>query len=178
MRHVGVFSFALVLGSMTLLAQSSGRTSSQLAVARVMQPSVNCPVEMWAQRQTGIGQLLGIPTDSNRQTGPVQELRVTFTNSALAQMVGMRITVYGLNSKGQLSPATAAEPSAINKIIDLKLNAGPQSQTSADLLLPGFTSVTFISVDSIRYAGGSKWTPSAAHSCRVIPNPGMLISSR
>jgi hypothetical protein len=185
MRHAGAISFALVLGSMTVLAQTSGRTNSQLAetaqlaVLRAMQPSGSCPVDMQAQRQISV-QSQAVTTGSSRQAGPFQELHVTFTNSTLAQMVGMRLTVYGFNAKGQLSPAqaTASATSTINKTVDLKLTVGPQSQASIDLRLAGFTSVSFINVDSIHYAGGSTWHPSAAHTCRVFPNGMMLISSR
>ena len=180
MKHAGAFSFALVLGSMTLLAQSSGRDSKQPAVARVVPGSLNCPVDMQAQRQVGVGELQKLPLSTDQPAGPAQEIRLTLTNPTFAKIIGVQITAYGLDSKGQLSPAqtAAAESSTINKTVDLKLNVDPKSVAFTDLLLPGFTSVTLINVDSIHYAGGSTWHPSALHTCHVVPNGMMLISSR
>jgi hypothetical protein len=181
MKHAGgAFSFVLILGSMTLLAQSSGRDSKQPAVARVVPGSLNCPVDMQAQRQVGVGELQKLPVRSDQPAGPAQELRLTLTNPTFREIVGVRITAYGLNSKPQLSPAraTAEDSSAIDKSFDLKIKVAPKSETSADLSLPGFTSVTLINVDSIHYAGGSTWAPSALHTCHVVPNAVMLISSR
>lgn len=180
MKHAGAFSFALVLGSMTLLAQNSGRDSKQPAVARVVPGSINCPVDMQAQRQVGVGELQKLPLSTDQPAGPAQEIRLTLTNPTFAKIIGVQITAYGLNSKGQLSPAraTADDSSAINKSFDLKIKVDPESEASVDLSLPGFTSVTLINVDSIHYAGGSTWHPSALHTCHVVPNGMMLISSR
>lgn len=180
MKYAGAFSFALVLGSMTLLAQSSGRENTQATVARVVPSSSNCPVEMQAQRQMGVGDLQKLPLSTDQPAGPAQELHLILTNSTFAKIVGVQITAYGLNSKGQLSPArtAAAESSTIHKTVDLKLNVDPKSEAFTDLLLAGFTSVTVINVDSIHYAGGSTWHPSALHTCQAVPDAVMLISSR
>jgi hypothetical protein len=180
MKHAGAFSFVLVLGSMTLLAQSSGRDSKQPAVARVVQGSVNCPVEMQAQWQFGRKWLQKLPANNNQPAGPGRGIKLTLTNSTFREIVGVRITAYGLNSKPQLSPAraTAEDSSAIDKSFDLKIKVDPKSEASTDLSLPGFTSVTLINVDSIRYAGGSTWRPSTLHTCHVVPDGAILIGSR
>ena len=177
MKHAGAVSLALFLGSMTLLAQSSGRHPTQPAVAPVALPSTSCPIDMQAQRQIGQGTTA---LADNGQQGPAQNLRLTLNNPTFAEIVEVRIIVHGLNSKGRVSLAQSAatESSEITKSIDLKLKVGPKSQASADLVLPAFTSVSVVDVDSVRYAGGSNWRSSAGHACHVFPDAEMLISSR
>lgn len=181
MKLAGAFSLALVLGSMTVLAQNSGRDTRKPAVARVEPGSANCPIEMRAQKQSGLSQLRRVaPGTRPLPPMPAQNLHLTLTNSTFSQIVGVRITAYGLNSKGQLAPArtTTDDSSAIKKTLDLKLKVDPKSDVSTNILLTGFTSITYINVDSIRYAGGSTWAPSSAHTCHVVPDGTMLISSR
>ena len=178
MKLVGLCSIALVLGSMTSLAQVSGRNVSQPAVASAIPGSMNCPVDIRAQK--GPGQLQQVPANGQQTLGPGQNLHLTLTNSTYSQVLGVRVTAYGLNSKGQVTPArTAANASsAMQTTVDLNLKIDPKSVGSADIVLTGFTSVTLLNVDSIRYAGGSTWQPSAQRTCHVVPDATMLISSR
>ncbi|MHB1937693.1 MAG: hypothetical protein ACYCOR_14035 [Acidobacteriaceae bacterium] len=180
MKVARAISIALVLGSMTLLAQSSGRNGKQTVVATVAPGSTNCPMDIRAEKNPGVGQLQKLPAGSAPNSGPSQSLRLTLTNSTFSEIVAVRLTAYGLNSRGQLTPArtTADDSSTIHKTVDLKLKVNPKSNASADIFLAGFTSVTLINVDSIRYANGSTWTPSAAHTCHVVPDAAMLISRR
>ncbi len=112
--------------------------------------------------------------------GPSQNLRLTLDNSTDSEIVAVRVTAYGLNATGQVTPAEATSnpSSAMQKSFDLKLKVDPKSIGSADIVLSGFTSVTFLKIDSIRYAGGSTWQTTAQQTCRVIPDAAMLISSR
>ena len=180
MKLVSLCSIALVLGSMTSLAQGSGRNDSQPAVASVVPGSINCPVDIRAKRGLGAGQMQRGLDDGQQDPGPSQNLHLTLTNSTYSQILGVRVTAYGLNSKGQFTPANAEsnDSSAIEKTVDLKLKVNPKSMGSVDLELTGFTSVTLLNVDSIRYAGGSTWQPTAQRTCHIFPDGTMLISSR
>jgi hypothetical protein len=179
MKLVGLCSIVVLLGSMTSLAQTKVRTPSQPAVATVIPGSTNCPVDMRAQKGLS-GQFLQLPVNGQQTQGPSQNLHLTLTNSTYSEIVGVRVTAYGLNAKGQLTPANVEsnDSSAIEKTVDLKLTVNPKSMGSVDLELTGFTSVTLLSVDSIQYAGGSTWQPSATHTCHIVPDGTMLISSR
>ena len=180
MKLVGLCSIAVVLGSMTLLAQSTARAlPSQPTVAIVMPGSTNCPVDMSAQKGLS-GQFLQVRVNGQQDPGPSQNLQLKLTNSSFSEIVGVRVTAYGLNAKGQVTPANAtiADSSALQKSFDLNLKVNPKSTGSVDLVLTGFTSVMFLSVDSIRYAGGSAWHSTAERTCRVVPNGVMLITSR
>ena len=177
MKLVGLCSIAVVLGSMTSLAQNPARNFT--AVIGVTPGSTNCPVDMRAQKGLS-GQFLQVPVNGQQDSGPSQNLHLTLTNSTYSEIVGVRVTAYGLNANGQLTPAELASSSssAIEKTVDLNLKVDPKSIGSVELVLNGFTAVTYLNVDSIRYAGGSTWQPTAQRTCHVVPNAVMLISSR
>lgn len=180
MKLAGLCSIAVVLGSMTCLAQTSGRKVSQPAVTVAIPGSVNCPVDIDAKRGLGPGQMQQSLDNRKQDSGPSQALHLTLNNSTYSEIVGVRVTAYGLNAKGQLTPANAQsnDSSAMQKSIDLNLKVSPKSTGSVELMLNGFTAVTYINVDSIRYAGGSTWQPTAQHVCHVVPDAAMLIGSR
>jgi hypothetical protein len=180
MKLVALCSIAVVLGSMTSLAQNSGQNLSTIVVAGVVSGSSTCPVDIRAQKGFSAGQFQTVPDKDQQASGPTQPLHLTLNNSTYSKIVGVRVTAYGLNAKGQLTPASAEAntSSAMQKSFDLKLTVDPKSTGSVDLVLSGFTAVTYLNVDSIHYAGGSTWQPSAQHACRVFPNGAMLIGSR
>ncbi len=179
MKLVGLCSIAVVLGSMTSLAQTSGRKVSQPAAATVIPGSTNCPVDMRAQKGLS-GQFLQVPVNGQQTQGASQNLHLTLTNTSYSEIVEVGVTAYGLNANGQITPAETASSnsSAMQKSFDLKLKVDPKSTGSVDLVLTGFTAVTYLNVDSIRYAGGSTWQPTAQRTCRFVPDGTMLISSR
>lgn len=177
MKPIPAVSFALFLGSMTLLAQSSGRNATKSAVANVAPSSAHCPVEILAQRQTGQGE---VAFTDGRRKGIAQKLHLTFSNPKFSEIVGVQITVHGLSSELRLSPAQTAQTdsSEMKKTFELKLRVGPQAEASTDVFLPQFTSVRSIDLDSVSYAGGSKWRSSTGHTCHIVPEGAMLISRR
>jgi hypothetical protein len=177
MKLVGLCSIAVVLGSMTSLAQNPARNFT--AVIGVTPGSANCPVDIRAQKGLS-GQFLQVPVNGQQDSGPSQNLHLTLTNSTYSKIVGVQVTAYGLNAKGQVTPAETApdNSSAMQKSFDLNLKVDPKSVGSVDLVLTGFTAVTYLNVDSIRYAGGSTWQPTAQRTCHVVPNAVMLIGSR
>jgi len=180
MKLVALCSIAAVLGSMTSLAQNSGQTFSTTITTGVAPGNSNCPVDILAQKGFSAGQFQNVPDKDQQASGPSQSLHLTLNNSTYSKIIGVRVTAYGLNAKGQLTPAETAtdSPSAMQKSFDLKLNVDPKSTGSVDLMLAGFTAVSYLNVDSIQYAGGTKWQPSAQQTCHVIPNGTMLIGSR
>ena len=180
MKLAGLCSIAVVLASMTCVAQTSGRKVSTPAVTVVIPGSVNCPVDFSAKRGLGPGQMQRSLDNGQKDQGPSQALQLTLNNTSYSEIVGVRVTAYGLNAKGQFTPANAElnDSSAMQKSFDLNLKVSPKSTGSVKLVLNGFTAVTYLNVDSIRYAGGSKWQPTAQHTCHVVPDGAMLISSR
>lgn len=179
MKLVALCSIAVVLGSMMSPAQSSGQKLST-TITTVVPASSNCPVDFSAQKGFSAGQFQNVPDKNQQASGPSQPIQLTLNNSTYSKIIGVRVTAYGLNAKGQVTPADAVADtsSAMQKSFDLKLTIDPKSTGSVDLMLSGFTAVAYLNVDSIRYAGGSTWQPSAQQTCHVIPNGTMLIGNR
>src|SRR6185437_3572182 len=129
MKSVHVFLLVLFLGSMTLLAQDSGRNDTQSSVAKVAVPGLSCPVTMAAQWQRS----QGAPTFVNGQHNQTaRKMRLIIKNPKITDVVGLKITAHGLNSKPKISPAQAAssDSSDISKTFDLKLKIEPDSEAS------------------------------------------------
>ncbi len=88
--------------------------------------------------------------------------------------------VRGLTPKGRVERADsfAQGPSEISKTLEVTFAPEDAKSLSADLVLPGFSSVTFIQLKSITYKDGSSWKVDgqAEQSCRVAPDPLMLIA--
>lgn len=177
MKTASAVSLALFLGSITIAAWASAPKSKQPAVARKAPAGTGCPIDMQAQRQPGQGASAFVDNGDN---GPAQSLHLILNNSRYAEIVGVQITARGFNAKARISPAqtAAAESSEIAKTMKLKLKVAGKSQASVTVVLPEFTSVASISLDSVQYSDGASWRASAGHTCQVYPDAGMLISRR
>ena len=95
------------------------------------------------------------------------------------KIVSAKVTVTGISSKGRLVPLadSTASPSGKARTLDVNFVLSGRD-AAANLLLEGFTSITSITLKSMTYADGSVWTPSVGSSCRISPDPIMLVSAR
>jgi hypothetical protein len=57
-------------------------------------------------------------------------------------------------------------------------NSSSDQTEFADLVLPGFSSVQSITLNSLTYSDGSTWNSFKGNACRVAPDPFMLVSAR
>jgi hypothetical protein len=92
------------------------------------------------------------------------------------------VTVSGTNGKRRIANASQFQTQPASPYISTTLNLeflkDSGSWQVGDLDLPGFTSVKSIRLDSLTFADGSTWTPASRGSCRVEPDPLMLVSSQ
>jgi hypothetical protein len=107
-----------------------------------------------------------------------------------ARVVAAKITVRGTNSKWLAMPASSLQFGSSNagssnnasssavKTIDVRFGVTADQTEFADLVLPGFSSVQSITLNSLTYADGSIWSSFNGNACRVAPEPFMLVSSR
>jgi hypothetical protein len=102
-----------------------------------------------------------------------------------ARVTGAKVTVHGTSAKWRTVPTAPGVDSSsdIKKTLDITFHPDATASvddnegTATDMVLSGFTSVQSITLDSLTYADGSIWTPRAGRSCRVVPDPLMLISA-
>jgi hypothetical protein len=70
--------------------------------------------------------------------------------------------------------------SEISKTLNVTFAPEDEKSVSAELVLPGFSSVTFVQLKSVTYQDGSAWKVDgqAEQACRVAPDPLMLIANQ
>jgi hypothetical protein len=198
MNRFGRIIWAIAFGSVTLAAQSqtsvpvaSGHGLAQMeqvpggssSVYVVPVPSsLDCPVSMHAQQQGGFG-ILTARDDrgpSRRPTGIAQHIRLILGDGGnAAQIVSAKVTVRGTSPKGRMTPTVLNQDVASDarKTLAVTFDVDGKHGVSAALALPGFTSVTSITLDSLTYADGSIWKPSNGNGCRTTPDLLMLVDA-
>ena len=198
MNRLRVASFAALLSSVTLAAQSPGpaTVSSQMQGSSSVYVvpgagSLGCPVSMRAQHGAGGGLVMTRQSRSSHDSeqvqpsGPSQQIHLILgkaeeNSSADARVAGAKVTVHGTNGKWRTVPTGLASDatSGASKTLEVTFDVAENGQVSTDLTLPGFTSVQSIALDSLTFSDGSTWVPSQGKACRVAPDPLMLVSER
>jgi len=157
--------------------------TAQLPVVR--EPGAgSCPVSMRAQQGGGGGVL-----EARRRLGhadpkpdaAAQHIKFVMGNSKKsASIVEVKVTVYGTSGKGRTMPTAFTQngTSDMSRALDFRVNLATDETASRNLLLNGFTSVQWITLDSVTYADGSVWSSSQGGSCRIAPDPIVLVSAR
>lgn len=196
MQRATLGFFSLLLSSaLPLTAQTAVHLPQSFGVAGMEglasppPPSVTspnayrvCPVRMQARQSPGRGLLMARnapPTD-----GPSQRIHLVLADDRAAHPVRARITVQGLSDKARVQNALSVAPSAeagkpqMARTLMVRLRPEDKGTVFADLVLPGFTSVQSIRLESLTYDDGSKWNAPNPAQCSVAPDPMMLIAGR
>jgi hypothetical protein len=185
MRRCVLCSVAVILGSVTTLAaQSSSASIRTRSKDFAIVTSSNCPVNMRALQGSGYGL---VQVRNNQQPGPSERPPMNLDQPAqrihlilaigTSPAVSAKIEVRGLSPRSRaknVSDATGA--SDLSKALDVEFAPEDSKSVAADLLLPGFTSVSSIEVVSVTYQDGSIWRVADHTACRVAPDPVMLVA--
>ena len=144
--------------------------------------SLDCPVSMHAQQQGGLGILTARDDhgESRRRSGVAQHIRLILGDAKnSATIVSAKVTVRGTSPKGRMTPTVLNQDTSpdAKKTLVLTFKENGNEGVSANLVLPGFTSVTSITLDSLTYADGSIWRPSNGRGCRTAPDLMMLVDA-
>ena len=185
MNRFGMMLSVVAFGSLTVAAQgpAPAKTSAAASPNVYVLPvpsSLDCPVSMHAQQQGGLGILTTRDDrgESRRRSGVAQHIRLILGDAKnSATIVSAKVTVRGTSPKGRMTPmvfSQDASPDA-RKTLALTFKTDGSEGASANLVLPGFTSVTSISLDSLTYADGSIWRPSNGRGCHTAPDLLMLV---
>lgn len=142
-------------------------------------PSNSCPIGFTAEPGVGPGMVIVV----NGDTASSQKLKLQLNYLTDPQLhpyniVAAQITVHGLTAKGRIAPASSnPDDNTIAKQVDLALTIAPNHTASTAMLFQGFTSVRWITLDSLTYANGSTWHPAAHKSCSIVPNRYMAVAN-
>ena len=171
-----IFAFA----STILVGQDAGtshpQTSSQTFTLSAA-PASSCPVTLHALQGTG-GGLVAV-RNAKPISGPSQKIHLVLSNTP-AQVESAKVVVRGLSGKNQVMRTLSNDAGKFDaiKTIDVRFFSEDDKDVAADLILPGFTSVTSVELHSIRYGDGSTWTFAGRQACHVAPDPLMLVAGR
>jgi hypothetical protein len=193
MNRFGMMLSVVAFGSLTVAAQGPAPVAGSTGFGQVQSgsPSVyvvpvptglDCPVSMHARQQGGLGILTARDDrgESRRRSGVAQHIRLILGDAKnSAAIVSAKVTVRGTSPKGRMTPTVLnqdASPDA-KKTLVLTFTGDGSKDTSANLVLPGFTSVTSISLDSLTYADGTIWRSSNGRGCRTAPDLLMLVDA-
>jgi hypothetical protein len=141
-------------------------------------PPSACPVGFSAEPGVGPGMVIVINGDTTAsQQLKLQLSYLTDPQLHSSNIIAAQITVHGLTAKGRIAPASSdPDDNTIAKQVDLALTIAPGRAASTDMLFKGFTSVRWITLDSLTYANGSTWHPAAHRSCSIVPNRYMAVA--
>ncbi len=184
MKLPWITAIALV-ASFPLVAQSQSGASFGIAsiqsspaqLSRVNRPSA-CPVDLRAQHLAATEMVK--TTGKAAPKGPGQRLQLALGSAATRQIVRATITVYGLsvNSKGHVwrtAPGQGPSSDAV-QTLTVPFSMGADGIATAEVWAPGFTAVEAIDLKSVVYTDGSTWSLADGATCRIVPDPFMLVA--
>lgn len=177
-------AIALIAASFPLLAQNQSATASPRAASIQSSPAqlswvVNrpapCPVDLRAQH---LAYVVPLNAGDEAPKGQGQKLHLTLGSAAARQIVKATITLHGPRPSSHLRRATPGpNPSsdAVQTLI-VPFSKGLDGIATADVWAPGFTAVEAIDLKSVVYTDGSMWSLADGATCRIMPDPFMLVA--
>jgi hypothetical protein len=190
MKRTVLVGSTLLLPVAILAAQTSTTPATSLENTQrasnfvIYLPASTCPVSMHALQGSGTG-LVAV-----RGEQPVavfsQRIHLILTNPKSSKITGAKVMVFGLSGKNRIEQASSDQldltnrdsASDLTRTLDVTFAPEGDKDVATDLVLPGFTSVSSIHLESIRYQDGSTWTVAGRQACHVAPDPLMLVADR
>jgi hypothetical protein len=190
MKRTALIGSTLLLAVAMLAAQTStsparNQENSQRASNFVIYlPAPTCPVSMHALQGSGTG-LVAVRGEQHVAVFS-QRIHLILTNPKSSKIAGAKVKVFGLSEKTRIEQASSDQldlrnrdgASDLTRTLDVTFAPEGEKDASTDLVLPGFTSVSSIHLESIRYQDGSTWAVAGPQACHVAPDPMMLIADR
>ncbi|MDE1175918.1 MAG: hypothetical protein PW789_04860 [Edaphobacter sp.] len=137
------------------------------AIAHEQGPSPACPVAVMAKYVPSAALRLvqpGVPGEARKP------LYVTFGMAMAPQktVVSARLVVRGMTEQGGVMPAgVSAKSPWLERTMAVNVAKNAAGVQSGTVWLTGFGAVSDVRVDSITYASGEVWKPSADESCHA-----------
>jgi hypothetical protein len=198
--HAAVWP-ALLLDSASLAAQYPVPTQNQnsfgVATTSLFRPgsgvpsvavltgppqTPGCPVSLRAQHLAD-GSMMR--TGSAHPKGVGQWLHLTAANPGAKQVVDALIDVRGFADVPRRTNASASGEARADAQRTMTVSFSTVSSSgaagqaaAADVWVPGMTAVTSIELKRVTYADGSLWSFAGGGSCRITPDPFMLVAGK
>src|ERR1700679_2918278 len=141
-------AFLLLLSSLTLLAQKTVILDRAL-----LQQTICGPIRMQARM---------LDTSLDRPLEPHQKVGITVNNLKSVPIILERITVHFA-----VETSTSGAPHEL----ETRVEVGAKQEASFVELFSGSNPVSYIELNSVRYADGSSWQPDNGTVCKITPEP-------
>ena len=166
-------------GSLTLAAQSGAEPEAKTSYVTPTFVAATCPIDMQANQGVW-DHTIRVREGDNQH--PIQafgqRISLTLKDSRSARIQAATVRVDGLTGKNHVLETVKTLDAKGIKTLRVKFSSQDDGQVSADLWLPGFTSVTSVELLEVSYVDGSIRKISGSNVCRVQPDPLMMISNR
>jgi hypothetical protein len=190
MKYAAELGFTLLIAATTLGAQNNATSaasqqSAQTAANFVLYlPSPTCPVSMHALQGSGTG--LVAVHDDQRAKGFSQRIHLILSNPESTKIARAKVKVFGLSAKNRVEQTSVNQLDLTNqgksfdriKTLDVTVAPEGEKDVATDLVLPGFTTVLSIQLESLTYTDGSTWAVAGRQACHVAPDPLVLVADR
>ncbi|MGA7859474.1 MAG: hypothetical protein WCA11_16185 [Terracidiphilus sp.] len=178
MHRAAAIALALLLSPSLSIAQNAANSPTQSVF--VLPPVLyTCPIGMRAEHAPDIHRVY-VQGDTRTESSAMQ-LKFILTNRRPGQIVAANITAHGRKGKAEIIPAVASRASGDSadtaKTMDVSFASGADESVNTNIVLPGFSYVTFIELNSVTYANGTTWKFAPRDDCQVAPDPLMLIDA-
>ncbi len=149
-----------------------------------MQPNP-CPVSIQASHladgsvvKTGTG----LP-QVDRAKGIGQRLHLKLISPDARTISSATVNVRGWTAKGRTAQVDGSQdagrdPALRMRTLTVPFTPGADRTATADVWTPGLTAVVSVELFAVEYSDGSSWTPEQGKTCRVVPDPLMLVTQR
>ena len=138
-------AFLLLLSSLTLMAQKIGLDRA------LLQQTICGPIGVQARM---------LDTSLDRPLEPHQKVGITVNNLKSAPISLERITVH---FAGETSTSGAPYE------LETRVEVGAKQEASFVELFSGSNRVSYIELNSVRYADGASWQPDNGAVCKIVP---------
>jgi len=179
MKHAAV-TIAFLACCLPLASQENATTAASTVYHPPTLAAGTCPIVMGADQGVWNRTVRVREGNKDRIAPPFgQKISLTLKDSQTKRILTATVRVDGLTGKDQVLQTGGKTLNADGtRKLTVKFVPQDDGAVSADLSLPGFTSVTSVELLEVSYADGSTWKVSASDLCRVQPNPMMLITER
>jgi len=182
-----MLAIVLLSGSIPLAAQqgSSGAAAGQGPVVNIpknftasptitvyaLQQADNCPA-MLSARHLSDGSVILTSRSHPKGLGQWLHIALNVHQGAIATFA-----VHGFSNRGRITETSlGSSPDAVRNVTVYLASA--QNEAGGSIWAPELTAVTSIDLVSLKFDDGTSWSGQDGHTCRVTPDPMMLVSGR
>ena len=176
MKRIAVV-LACLLTSLSLAAQSPSQPKTTTLVLPT-QTIAACPIGIQARQGVWDHTIRVRKGEQQTVIQPFgQRFFLTLKDSHSERIVSATLRVHGTTGKSRMIQTAHSKniSAEATKILTVSFTAD-EGTASADVHVPGFTSVSSVELQQVTYANGSTWKMSSSSFCRVAPDPLMLVA--